>query len=396
MSTSSPLFRVVLFAGLCVGWIASCSVPRGGPAGGGATGRAGTLLIVGGGLDDDARDVYERFVALASARGSANIVIASAATGPEDEEITDKTESLRVWAPGVPVRAIRRATPTDETVAAIDAATAMLFTGGDQKRITDRYRPNDTDTPEWLAMKRLLARGGVIAGCSAGDAMMGEIMLLSGGSAAALGIAPAAPNAVSGSSNAPNAESGSSNATSRGNEEPVVLGPRIGPGMKFLPWAITDSHFFERDRVGRLVAALEASGRRLGLAVGEDACVEVDLATGRVRGVSVSESLLVDVVHLRRDGLARRGVLARVLARGEVLSLVDRLATTPPPPPARVGEPRAVPIVEPGQNRQLASWRLFRTTSRAGAPAEVLRLETWQVVAWPAGTGDVAFDVESR
>jgi len=365
-------------------------------------GDAGTLLIVGGGLDDDSRAIYQRFVELASAHGPANVVIASAATGPEDEEITDKTESLRVWAPGVPVRAIRRATPTDETVAAIDAATAMLFTGGDQKRITDRYRPNDTDTPEWLAMKRLLARGGVIAGCSAGDAMMGEVMLLSGGSAAALGIAPAEspkPADVAPASSSPLSTptpSTPSSAPNRASDEPIVLGPRLGPGMKFLPWAITDSHFFERDRVGRLVAALEASGRRLGLAVGEDACVEVDLASGRVRGVSGSESLLVDVAHLRRDGLARRGLLARGIAQGDVVSLIERLATTPPAPHARTAEPRVVPIAEPGQNRQLASWRLFRTTSRAGASPEVLRLEGWQVVAWPNGDGEVAFDVEPR
>jgi hypothetical protein len=108
-------------------------------------GAAGSLLIVGGGLDNDAGHIYGTFVALASARGPANIVIASAATGPQEDEITDKTEALRVWAPDVPVRAVRRETSTEETVAAIDAATAMLFTGGDQKRITDRYRPNDTD-----------------------------------------------------------------------------------------------------------------------------------------------------------------------------------------------------------------------------------------------------------
>lgn len=339
-------------------------------------GDSGTLLIVGGGLDDDSRPIYERFVELASARGPAHILIATAATGTEEDEVVDKTEALRVWAPGVPVHAIRRDTSTDETVAAIDSATAILFTGGDQKRITTRYRPDDKDTPEWLAMKRLLARGGVIAGCSAGDAMMGEVMLLSGGSASALGIAPVPqPNA----GDAP------------------VLGPQIGPGMRFLPWAITDSHFFERDRVGRLVAALEASGRRLGLAVSEDGCVEVDLATSIVRGIGVSEALLVDVAHLERDGLRRTRALARVIGQGDRVSLRDRLATAPPPFPARFkGAVHDVPIVEPGQNRQLASWRLFRCAAQLGSGARRLLLEGWQVVAWPAGGGEVAFEVGPR
>lgn len=333
---------------------------------------AGTLLIVGGGLDDDTRPIYERLVELASARGPARIVIATAATGPQEEEALDKTEALRVWAPGANVSVIRRETSTEESVAAIDGATAMLFTGGDQKRITERYRAGDGDSPEWLAMQRLLARGGVIAGCSAGDAMMGQEMLLGGSSAAALGL-PRAP------------ETG---------EEPPELGPQLGPGMRFLPWAITDSHFFERDRVGRLVAALERSGVRLGLGVGEDGCVEVDLATGEVRGIGISESLLVDVVHLERDGATLRGALARVIARGDRVSLRERLAARPRRPQAPAGTPREIPIVEPGQNRQLASWRLFRCAAQPDAPPQRLALGTWQVIAWPAGEGDVAFDIE--
>ena len=156
---------------------AGCQSLRNGPTPG-TPARHGTLLLIGGGLDDDNRP--------------ARIVIATAATGDQ------------------------------ETVATIDQASAMFFTGGDQQRITDRYHPHDQPSPEWLAMGRLLARGGVIAGTSAGDAKMGE----------------------------------------EDEEDPAQLGPRLGPGMRFLPWAISDSHFFERDRIGRLVAALEATGRQ--------------------------------------------------------------------------------------------------------------------------------------
>ena len=336
---------------------------------------SGTLLIIGGGLDNDSRPIYERFVALASARQAANILIATAATGAEEDEVVDKTEALRVWAPGVPVHAIRRGTPTDETVAAIDTATAMLFTGGDQQRITDRYRPAGQQTPEWLAMKRLLARGGVIAGCSAGDAMMGEVMLLGGGSASALGILP---------------------KDTKAGEEPV-LGAQVGPGMCFLPWAVTDSHFFERDRVGRFVAALEASGKRLGLGVSEDGCVEVELATGVVRGVGVSECLLVDSARLERHGLERTNLLARVIAQGDRVSLRDRLdAPAPRVPPCPENGVQNVTVVEPGQNRQLASWRLFRCAAALGGTPQRLTLDDWQITAWPAANGEVAFRVGPR
>jgi cyanophycinase-like exopeptidase len=124
-------------------------------------------------------------------------------------------------------------------------------------------------------MQRLLQRGGVIAGASAGCAMMGD--------------ACCSPAAARGARHRAGA--------AYDDGEPVPLGPQLGPGMKFLPWAITDSHFFERDRIGRLVAGLETNGRRLGIGVGEDAAVEVDLATGRLTGVSVGDSLLVDAAR---------------------------------------------------------------------------------------------------
>lgn len=353
-------------------WLVACQqLPQG------AEPANGKLLIIGGGLDNDLRPIYERLVELACAHGPAKIVIVSAATGPEETEIVDKTEALAVWAPGVPVSAIRRATSTAESVAAIDSATALLFTGGDQQRITDRYRPENRDTPEWSAMQRLLARGGVIAGCSAGDAMMGELMLLGGSSAAALGIA------------APDAD----------RDTPVLLGPRIGPGMRFLPWAITDSHFFERDRVGRLVAALAATKTRLGVGVGEDACVEVDLATGTLLGIGTSESLLIDAFHVQRHGQRFSGVIARPLEQGARISLTERLSFVPPKP---VSAPptsnfREIPVVEPGQNRQLASWRIFRQAARPGGGIHRLQLDGWELIAWPSDTaGEVVCELGPR
>ena len=341
--------------------------------------RHGKLLLIGGGLDDDNRPVYERFLALAAANGPVRIVIATAATRSQDDEATDKTEALRTWAPGVTVEVVRRETPTSETVAAIDRATAMFFTGGDQQRITDRYRPGNAASPEWLAMRRLLARGGVIAGTSAGDAMMGEVMFLGGGSTTALGIVPRQTKTV--------------RSEDDDEENPAQLGPRLGPGMQFLPQALTDSHFFERDRIGRLVAGLEASGRRLGIGIGEDAGVEVDLETGDLLGVSVSESLLVDTGRLQRTGRTRTGIVARLIRQGDRLKLAAWLARAAPPLAAPTGPVRELPIVEPGQNRQLAAWRLFRQASHPESQAIRQTLDGYSITAYPTGDGNVAFEI---
>lgn len=348
-----------------------------------STGLRGTLLAIGGGLDDDNRPVYERFAALAAASGPARIVVAVAASGDQDTTAKSKIEALRTWCPQAEFNVIRRETPSSQAVESIDRATAMFFTGGDQKRITALYRQGDADTAEAGAMRRLLARGGVIAGTSAGDAMMGEVMMLSGRSAAALGIASAPAR------------------DDEGEPEPraarTTLGVLIGPGMGFVPWVITDSHFFERDRVGRLVAALEASQRRLGLGIGEDACVEIDLATGELIGTSVAESLLVDAGDLQRDEITRRNVRACVIRQGTRVSLTQRLATALPAAPKAPSEPvHEVPVAEPGQNRQLASWRLFARASVPGSGRWRLALDGWAITAWPDGHGEVVFEVGAR
>lgn len=346
-----------------------------------ATRLHGSLLIIGGGLDDDNKPVYNRFIELASAKGEPHIVIATAASGDQPANYKGKTESIHAYAPSAKISVITRETPQAETVALIDSATAMFFTGGDQKRITDRYRPNGVDTPEAAAMRRLLDRGGVIAGTSAGDAMMSDPMFYTGRSTEALGIT----------------------STAKGNtddDDPLTkntparpLGPQIGRGMGFLPWAFTDSHFFERNRVGRLVAAMEVSGMRLGIGVGEDACVEVDLATGTATGISVADALLVDNGTLKREGLTRSGVSARVIKQGTRISLTDTLASAPKPPAAMPSGPvTEIPVVEPGQNRQLASWRFFCRASEKGTGVSYLPLDGWQLVGWPDGRGGACFE----
>lgn len=393
LASFAPIAVFAMLAACAAGPTAAPAVAEAdaGAAAAAATSR-GSLLLIGGGLDDDARPVYERLLALAARAGEVRVVVVTAATGPQDEEATDKTEALRTWAPSVPVDVVRRETPTDATVAAIDRASALLFTGGDQERITARYRPDDVDTPEWLAMRRLLDRGGVIAGCSAGCAMMGQRMLVGGRSAQALGV-PSAPAAGAGApANGATGPTGAPTATGA-TSEPAPLGPQLGPGMKFLPSGLTDSHFFERDRTGRLAAALRATGERFGLAVGEDAAVAIDLATGAVTGVTPSESLFVDAAHAAASPNGIVGLRARLIGHGDVVSL--RLPAPPSPPPA-VGQTiaRRVPIAEPGQNRQLAMWRLFRQAAVPGAGVHLLQLDGWRVRAEAEVDGWVAFAVE--
>lgn len=353
------------------------------------TGLNGYLLAIGGGLDDDNRHVYEQFIRRARDASERNrmplrIVIATAASGDQDANIVGKTESIRAYAPDAEILSIRRETPADEAVSIINRASGMFFTGGDQKRITAKYRPGDQDGPEIAAMRRLLERRGVIAGTSAGDAMMGEVMFFTGRSAEALGIRSTRTEADA-----------DDDADEKRPELP--LGPQIGPGMNLLPWAMTDSHFFERNRFGRLVAALEQSGTRLGIGVGEDAAVEIDLSTDTLVGISVAESLVVDIEGLERDGLTRRNIRAKVVRQGAEESLTGLLSAPPPrPAPAPPEQIEEIPIVEPGQNRQLASWRFFRRGEEDKGSGVILRLDGYEQTAWPDGRGWSVVEIRPR
>lgn len=344
---------IALRALLCIGLLTALQACAIGPA----EGSRGTLLAAGGDLAADNTLVYSSFVSLCGGAG-APMVVATAASADEPEAGSSKARRLAGYAPQSRISIISRPTPGDETVRLVDAAGGMFFTGGDQKRVTDRYKPDGRDLPEATAMRRLLARGGVIAGTSAGDAMMSDPMFLTGGSLDAL-----------------------------------RNGAQIGPGMGFMPWAIMDSHFFERHRFGRLVAALQQSGHRLGIGVSENAAVKIDLATGGMTGASSAASLLVDVGAAKREGLNRSGVRCRVIELGDRINLVKLRER--PPAEARPGDARAWHQIDRTSKGSAAAF--FR--SAAERPTE-LRLEGYALRGFPAGAGwsqvDIRVDADER
>jgi cyanophycinase len=356
------------------------------------TGLRGSLLLIGGSLDADDKAVYERFVQLArSAAGNSRprFVMVTAASGDQDEAVRRQITALQTYCDDAFVDIARRETSSEQTLALIDAAHGLLFTGGDQKRITDRYLADGRDKPEARAMRRLLQRGGVIAGNSAGDAMMSDPMFLSGRSGAALGIRAASARRPVASE----AQSAASGASGESDDRPEradpSLGPQIGKGMGFLPWAIADSHFFERERFGRLVAALEASGRRLGLGVDAGACIEIDLATGEAIGLTDAESLLVDIGAIQRDVLVRRNIRTQLIEQGMRVSLADRSRDPVCAASAEPSRIEDVAVEAGGRNRRDASRRFFRAAQTCRGTAIRLRLDGYQQIGWSAGPGAV-------
>ncbi|MCC6360530.1 MAG: hypothetical protein IT450_17465 [Phycisphaerales bacterium] len=344
----------------------------------------------------------------AAAGHAPHVLIATAASSNEPAAAASTAKTLRRYAPDATLETIGRDTPPHDAVALIDRCSAIYFTGGDQARITAKFRPGGVDGPEAAAMRRLLARGGVIAGTSAGDAMMSDPMFLGGRSPEALGIRrpPAArrdqpPTAQhsdasekSPASNpvSPPPQPDTMDDSAAAPRDPPPLGPRLGPGMGFVPFAIMDSHFFERDRFGRLVAALDASGLRLGLGVGEDAALEIDLATGEAIALTEAPTLLVDIGSLRREGLARLGIRTRVLTRGERINLCGLLAA--PSPAAAAMSLTEIPDFTPAPDTadRSKTRQFFEAVERSQTPLR-LRLDGYDLTGRAADHDAAIVDI---
>jgi cyanophycinase len=140
----------------------------------------------------------------------------------------------------------------------IAACGSVYFTGGDQAKIVAALAPGGAPTPVLRAIEAAQAAGGLLAGSSAGAAMMSQPMILGGTSLESV---------VHGVTDDP--------------EQPGLL---IGPGLGFFPFGLVDQHFIKRGRLGRLVVAMAASGVTRGFGIDENTALLVEGAAGRVCG----------------------------------------------------------------------------------------------------------------
>lgn len=237
----------------------------------------GRLLIIGGALDSSNERVFR---ALERAPGNRlEIVVIPTASGVPWRAERGAIDDLHRHLDQPIVRSFDpRDHPMDRIVRAIDSADAVWFTGGDQRRITHFMR----NTPAHDACRRLLERGGIIAGTSAGGAMMGDVMITGGSSFDAIAYGA--------------------------SDDPESKGVTYAPGMGFLAGVVVDQHFVAREREVRLERVLVASGVRDGLGVNENRAVLVDLSTGMARPIGAEACVLVRIDP--ETGIAWRAALA--------------------------------------------------------------------------------------
>jgi cyanophycinase len=252
----------------------------------------GTLVIVGGGEDRTGeRAVLRRFADLAGGPDARVVVLGTATTVPDDvgatyeKAFSDLAGELRF----LPVASREEANDPD-TVAALEWATGVFFTGGDQSRIAAIFGGSDSDT----ALHAAWQRGVVVGGTSAGAAMMSTTMIVGGG------------------------------------ERVPTTAVKTGPGLGFVTGLVVDMHFAERGRIARLLALVAMYPHELGLGIDEDTAVVVSDQRFEVIGsgtVTVVDAGRATSVRVPADGdgpIALTGAQVHVLPSGYAFELSTR------------------------------------------------------------------------
>ena len=262
---------------------------------------AGPLVIVGGALDGDNDAVYEAI--LERSQGGGPLCVLPTASGVPRESMESAVAAFdRHGGPGTAegiLLAEEDAGLADDPALAarLEACSGFFFTGGAQSRVVATFLPaGDTSA----ALRALTARhraGAVVAGSSAGAAMMSRLMIAGGSSDEAL----------------------SAGVVGAGPED--AEGIAVRPGLDLFAPAVLDQHFLARGRIARLlVVALTVDAPRVGLGIDENTALVVDGATARVEGAS--GVVVVDAREASRTRPGRgTGVRVTLAGAGDAIDL---------------------------------------------------------------------------
>ena len=270
---------------------------------GGAPARAQSLVVIGGGLDDPA--IYDRIIELGGGPGKARIGILTTGSGTPEEGArlyVDAFAARGGKAEWLPLTSKRRGGAEDPALVEQAGRCNVFFLGGgDQRRYTRALlRRDGSDTALLRAIRRAYEAGGVVAGTSAGAAVLVSAPMVTGGE--------------------------SYDALAR----PRRVTDRRRGGLGLFRFGLIDTHFGERGRQGRIIRL--AARRRIELAFGvdEDTALVVTGALGPRPGMEVVGKGGVSVFDLTRARVNRRGrwaienLRSHYLLAGDSFSVKDR------------------------------------------------------------------------
>ncbi|MBT9456073.1 MAG: cyanophycinase [Burkholderiaceae bacterium] len=213
----------------------------------------GIAVAIGGALKLDNDAVWQRLVELSGGKGARWVVLATAAGNPGKSgdtlvEVLQKHGAVAEALPIAPRLAgsdYRAAARDPALVAKVLAARGVYFSGGAQERITQALLDEKGQpTPVLAAIWQIYRAGGVVAGSSAGAAIMSTHMFRD---------AQDVLEVMKGG---------------------MTEGRQIDRGLGFVgPDIFVDQHFLKRGRFGRMLPLMLAKGYQLGVGVDENTAV---------------------------------------------------------------------------------------------------------------------------
>lgn len=238
----------------------------------------GYAVIIGGALKADNDEVWSRMVELSGGKGARWVVFGTASETPDKagrraSELLEKrgavAESMPV-APQLKWVDLDKAVRDERLLELVRNADGVFFTGGAQERIVDTFKPGGHNTPMLNVIWEVYRRGGVVAGTSAGAAIMSTVMFRD-----ALSVL----------------------SVMKGQ---MRDGKEIDHGLGFVgPNLFVDQHFLKRGRFGRMIPLMLAKGYKLGLGIEENsaAIVQGDM----VEVIGGKGALLIDLNDVKTD-----------------------------------------------------------------------------------------------
>jgi cyanophycinase len=268
------------------------------------------LLIAIGGAEDKTRErvILRHFLEAAGGTDAAIVVLATASEMPETGERyadlfyrmhADSVEVLRIDTREHALEV------KEEALDLLEYATGLFLTGGSQLKFSSALG----GTQIAQAIRQRHQAGMVVAGTSAGAAVLSEHMI-------ALGDSGGTPR------------------------RRLV---HMAKGLGLAPSLVIDQHFRRRDRLGRLLTALSYNPGLLGVGIDEDTAALFDgsgilsvLGAGSVTVVDAAGLRYTDshAVH-RGQPIAMMGLKVDVLTAGSHYDL-DRRAGIPPAETVRI------------------------------------------------------------
>lgn len=282
----------------------------------------GTLVAIGGGEDKlKEKHVLQRIVQLAGGAKARIALIPTASSVPTELSSTYVRVFKELGAAETIVLPITtRVEAGDPAIlAAVERATLVFFTGGDQLRLVSLLG----GTAFVTTIRRMNARGVPIAGTSAGAGALCQHMIARGRSGQVL------------------------------NQRMVSLAPGLGLTNRI----VVDQHFSQRHRMGRLFTAVALNPFLVGIGIDEDTAALLDghnhLSVWGAGSVTVIDGARIgysDVCDIQgRAPAAALGLQVHVLTQGCQFDLLERTAAPPPRKPEAVA-PAAAAVPLPKAN----------------------------------------------